>query len=53
MEATHWKKGITTELVPAGQWWDAEDYHQKYLQKQPGGYCEPPGAAVLQPAMAR
>lgn len=33
-----WKKPITTEVAKAGQWWDAEDYHQKYLDKNPGGY---------------
>lgn len=33
-----WKGGITTELIEAGQWWDAEDYHQLYLNKNPGGY---------------
>eukprot|EP00884_Botryococcus_braunii_P011884 jgi/Botrbrau1/20697/Bobra.0058s0026.1 len=32
-------KQIVTEIVPAGKWWDAEDYHQKYLIKNPGGYC--------------
>lgn len=35
---------ITTEIVPAGQAGDgtfyyAEDYHQAYLHKNPGGYC--------------
>lgn len=29
---------IVTEIVPAGRWWDAEDYHQLYLHKNPGGY---------------
>lgn len=29
---------VTTEIVPAGQWWDAEDYHQLYLDKNPSGY---------------
>lgn len=34
-----WKNGkIVTEILPAGQWWDAEDYHQKYLDVNPGGY---------------
>ncbi len=34
-----WKKGtITTEILEAGQWWDAEDYHQLYLDNNPGGY---------------
>jgi peptide-methionine (S)-S-oxide reductase len=34
-----WKQGkIETEILPAGTWWDAEDYHQLYLDKNPGGY---------------
>ncbi|KAL9083397.1 MAG: hypothetical protein Q9159_005792 [Coniocarpon cinnabarinum] len=32
------KGQVTTEVLPAGQWWDAEDYHQKYLDINPGGY---------------
>ncbi|KAF6747223.1 peptide methionine sulfoxide reductase [Ephemerocybe angulata] len=31
-------KKIVTEVVPAGKWWDAEDYHQLYLFKNPMGY---------------
>ncbi|KAI3398861.1 hypothetical protein diail_8370 [Diaporthe ilicicola] len=34
-----WYSGkITTEVLAAGQWWDAEDYHQLYLDKNPFGY---------------
>jgi peptide-methionine (S)-S-oxide reductase len=34
-----WKNGkVVTEILPAGQWWNAEDYHQLYLDKNPGGY---------------
>lgn len=33
-----WKKPIVTELVPAGEWYDAEEYHQDYLKKNPSGY---------------
>lgn len=34
-----WTKGtVCTEILPAGQWWDAEDYHQRYLEANPGGY---------------
>ncbi|KAI0599053.1 peptide methionine sulfoxide reductase msrB/msrA [Biscogniauxia sp. FL1348] len=29
---------IVTEIVPAGPWWDAEEYHQLYLDKNPWGY---------------
>ncbi|HEY2359049.1 MAG TPA: peptide-methionine (S)-S-oxide reductase MsrA, partial [Phenylobacterium sp.] len=30
---------ITTEIVPAGDFYFAEDYHQQYLAKNPAGYC--------------
>jgi peptide methionine sulfoxide reductase msrA/msrB len=33
-----WKNPIVTEITSAGPWWKAEDYHQDYLQKHPGGY---------------
>lgn len=33
-----WKRPIATEIVSAGAFWSAEDYHQDYLQKHPGGY---------------
>jgi peptide-methionine (S)-S-oxide reductase len=33
-----WKGAVATEVLPAGQWWDAEAYHQKYLDGNPGGY---------------
>ncbi|KAK2773015.1 peptide methionine sulfoxide reductase [Colletotrichum kahawae] len=34
-----WYKGkIVTEVIPAGQWWDAEQYHQLYLHNNPSGY---------------
>ncbi|KAI9648538.1 Peptide methionine sulfoxide reductase [Ciborinia camelliae] len=33
-----WKGGIVTEILKAGEWWDAEAYHQKYLDNNPGGY---------------
>ena len=28
-----------TEIVAVEDYWDAEDYHQEYLDKNPGGYC--------------
>ncbi len=30
---------ITTEIAPVGPFYYAEDYHQQYLAKNPGGYC--------------
>ncbi len=30
---------ITTEVAPAAQFYYAEEYHQQYLAKNPGGYC--------------
>ena len=34
------KKPIVTQIEPASEFYSAEDYHQKYLKKNPGGYCE-------------
>jgi peptide methionine sulfoxide reductase msrA/msrB len=33
-----WSRPIVTEVSPAGPFWLAEDSHQDYLQKHPGGY---------------
>jgi methionine-S-sulfoxide reductase len=33
-----WKSPITTTIEPASTWYSAEDYHQDYLRKHPGGY---------------
>jgi peptide methionine sulfoxide reductase msrA/msrB len=30
---------IVTEIRQAGPFWNAEEYHQDYLEKNPGGYC--------------
>jgi peptide-methionine (S)-S-oxide reductase len=39
MEASgKWPGKIVTEVVPAGDFWDAEKEHQAYLQKNPWGY---------------
>jgi peptide-methionine (S)-S-oxide reductase len=32
------KKSVVTEVEMAGPWFDAEDYHQLYLENNPGGY---------------
>jgi methionine-S-sulfoxide reductase len=33
-----WRAKLTTEVAPAGVFYPAEEYHQKYLVKHPGGY---------------
>jgi peptide-methionine (S)-S-oxide reductase len=40
---------ITTEIVPAGEFYFAEDYHQQYLAKNPAGYCGVGGTGVTCP----
>ena len=37
---------ITTEIIPAGDFYYAEEYHQQYLAKNPGGYCGLGGTGV-------
>jgi peptide-methionine (S)-S-oxide reductase len=38
--------GITTEIVDAPAFYFAEDYHQQYLARNPGGYCGLGGTGV-------
>jgi peptide-methionine (S)-S-oxide reductase len=40
---------ITTEVLPARDFYYAEDYHQQYLAKNPGGYCGLGGTGVSCP----
>ena len=40
---------ITTEIVDAPEFFYAEDYHQQYLAKNPGGYCGLGGTGVACP----
>ena len=40
---------ITTEIDLAGPFFYAEDYHQQYLHKNPGGYCGIGGTGVSCP----
>jgi len=40
---------ITTEIVPAPEFYYAEDYHQGYLAKNPAGYCGIGGTGVTCP----
>ena len=38
VEKQWYKKPITTQIAQAGTWYDAETYHQLYLENNPGGY---------------
>jgi peptide-methionine (S)-S-oxide reductase len=40
---------ITTEIIPAPPFYYAEDYHQQYLAKNPGGYCGLGGTGACMP----
>jgi peptide-methionine (S)-S-oxide reductase len=37
---------ISTEVAPLTHFYFAEDYHQQYLAKNPGGYCGLGGTGV-------
>lgn len=41
--------GITSEILDAAEFYYAEDYHQQYLHKNPGGYCGLGGTGVACP----
>ncbi len=40
---------ITTEIIAATEFFMAEDYHQRYLEKNPNGYCGIGGTGVSCP----
>lgn len=40
---------VTTEIAEASDYYYAEDYHQQYLAKNPGGYCGLRGTGVTCP----
>jgi peptide-methionine (S)-S-oxide reductase len=40
---------ITTEIEDASPFYYAEDYHQQYLHKNPGGYCGLGGTGISCP----
>ncbi|TDH37955.1 peptide-methionine (S)-S-oxide reductase MsrA [Pseudohoeflea suaedae] len=44
---------VTTEIKPADPFYFAEDYHQQYLAKNPGGYCGLRGTGVSCPGADR
>ncbi len=37
---------VTTEIIAAPEFYYAEDYHQQYLIKNPGGYCNMQGTGI-------
>jgi peptide-methionine (S)-S-oxide reductase len=43
------RSAITTEILPAPDFYYAEDYHQQYLAKNPRGYCGLGGCGVAYP----
>jgi peptide-methionine (S)-S-oxide reductase len=44
---------VTTEILDAPPFYYAEDYHQQYLAKNPGGYCGLGGTGVSCPMPSR
>ncbi len=40
---------VTTEILPAGPFYEAEEHHQQYLDKNPAGYCGIGGTGVSCP----
>lgn len=47
------KGAITSEILPAPEFYYAEDYHQQYLHKNPRGYCGLGGLGVPYPGRER
>lgn len=48
-----WPGKVVTQLEPVGDFWEAEDYHQDYLVKNPRGYtCHFPRADWVLPKRA-
>ena len=38
-EKAKYNRPIVTEIMPLKSFYKAEEYHQDYLKKNPGGYC--------------
>ena len=41
-KSKRFKRPVVTQIEPAGAFWAGEEYHQRYLEKNPGGYCHIP-----------
>ena len=52
-EQKKYPRPIATSIEPAATFWRAEEYHQKYLVKNPGGYCHINVKAVLSKAQPK
>ena len=39
-----YREPLAIEVLPLSNFYRAEEYHQKYLEKNPGGYCHIPQA---------
>jgi peptide-methionine (S)-S-oxide reductase len=40
-EQSHWRRPIVTQIEPVQTFWEAEDYHQQYLEKRGRSTCTP------------
>jgi peptide-methionine (S)-S-oxide reductase len=45
-------RDVTTDVIPGGEFYFAEDYHQQYLYKVPDGYCPDHGTGISCPVGA-
>jgi peptide-methionine (S)-S-oxide reductase len=46
----NWRNPLVTELKPLGPWYEAEEYHQRYFERNPNqGYCR----VVIVPKVAK
>jgi peptide-methionine (S)-S-oxide reductase/peptide methionine sulfoxide reductase msrA/msrB len=50
---THYEKPVVVEALPLSNFYLAEEYHQKYLDKNPTGYCHIPRAKFAQAELAK
>jgi len=39
-ESGKWRDPVVTQVVEAAKFWRAEEYHQRYLEKNGGGFCK-------------